>query len=41
MMLSAVTYFCGPEASWQKGCGENVNGRIKRWLPRPRRNQVR
>ena len=33
-MLSATTYFCDACASWQKGGVENINGRIRRWLPR-------
>jgi len=28
------TYFCDPFASWQKGGVENVNGIIRRFLPR-------
>jgi len=32
--LSATTYFCDAYASWQKGGVENMNGRIRRWLPR-------
>jgi len=28
------TYFCDPYASWQKGGVENVNGIIRRYLPR-------
>jgi IS30 family transposase len=32
--LSATTYFCDAYASWQKGGIENINGRIRRWLPR-------
>jgi IS30 family transposase len=33
-MLSATTYFYDAYASWQKGGVENINGRIRRWLPR-------
>lgn len=29
-----ATYFCDAYASWQKGSIENMNGRIRRWLPR-------
>lgn len=32
--LGLATYFCDAYASWQKGGIENVNGRIRRWLPR-------
>ena len=32
--LSATTYFCDAYASWQKGGIENINGRVRRWLPR-------
>jgi IS30 family transposase len=28
------TYFCDPYSSWQKGGVENVNGIIRRYLPR-------
>lgn len=33
-LLSVGTFFCDAYASWQKGGVENVNGRIRRWLPR-------
>jgi IS30 family transposase len=33
-LLSATTYFCDAYASWQKGGVENINGRLRRWLPR-------
>jgi IS30 family transposase len=29
-----TTWFCDAYASWQKGGVENVNGRLRRWLPR-------
>jgi IS30 family transposase len=29
-----TTYFCDPYASWQKGSVENLNGIIRRFLPR-------
>jgi len=32
--LKMATYFCDAYASWQKGGIENMNGRIRRWLPR-------
>ena len=33
-MLSAITYFFGAYASWQKGGVQNAKGCIRRWLPR-------
>ena len=32
--FAMATYFCDAYASWQKGGIENMNGRIRRWLPR-------
>jgi IS30 family transposase len=32
--LGVTTWFCDPQAPWQKGTVENTNGRIRRWLPR-------
>ena len=32
--LSMKTFFCDPYASWQKGGVENMNGRLRRDLPR-------
>ena len=32
--LALKTFFCDPYASWQKGGGENTNGRLRRDLPR-------
>jgi IS30 family transposase len=32
--FTMATYFCDAYASWQKGGIENINGRIRRWLPR-------
>jgi IS30 family transposase len=32
--FAMATYFCNAYASWQKGGIENMNGRIRRWLPR-------
>ncbi len=32
--FAMTTYFCDAYASWQKGGIENMNGRIRRWLPR-------
>jgi IS30 family transposase len=29
-----TTWFCDAYASWQKGGGENANGRLRCWLPR-------
>jgi IS30 family transposase len=31
-----TTWFCDASASWQKGAGENANGRLRRDLPRDR-----
>jgi IS30 family transposase len=33
-LISAKTYFCDTYASWQKGGIENMNGRLRRDLPR-------
>ncbi len=33
-MFNMTTWFCDAYASWQKGGIENVNGRLRRWLPR-------
>ncbi len=32
--LEMATYFCDAYASWQKGAVENINGRLRRDLPR-------
>ena len=32
--LSLQTYFCDPYSSWQKGAVENLNGLLRRYLPR-------
>ncbi len=32
--LEMATYFCDVYASWQKGAVENINGRLRRDLPR-------
>ena len=29
-----ATWFCDPQAPWQKGTVENTNGRARRYLPR-------
>jgi IS30 family transposase len=31
--LSMQSYFCAPQAPWQKGTVENTNGRLRRFLP--------
>ena len=31
--LGVESYFCKPQAPWQKGTVENTNGRIRRYLP--------
>jgi IS30 family transposase len=32
--LAIKTYFCDPHSPWQKGGIENMNGRLRRSLPR-------
>jgi IS30 family transposase len=32
-MLGMESYFCAPQAPWQKGTVENTNGRLRRFLP--------
>ncbi len=32
--LSMDSYFCKPQAPWQKGSVENTNGRVRRFLSR-------
>ena len=32
--LGLKTYFCDPHSPWQKGSIENMNGRLRRTLPR-------
>ena len=34
--LALASYFCDPHSSWQKGRVENMNGRVRRFLPRHR-----
>ncbi|PRR78102.1 Integrase core domain protein [Clostridium vincentii] len=31
--LGMATYFCAPHHPWQKGSVENMNGRIRRYIP--------
>ena len=40
--LAVKAYFCDPHSPWQKGGVENLNGRVRRFLPRrarPRRSR--
>jgi transposase, IS30 family len=32
--LGVKTFFCDPHSPWQKGGVENINGRIRRYIPR-------
>jgi IS30 family transposase len=32
--LAVKAYFCDPHSPWQKGGIENLNGRVRRFLPR-------
>lgn len=32
--LGIPTFFCDPYASWQKGGVENINGMLRRYLPK-------
>ena len=32
--IGAATWFCDPQAPWQKGTVENTNRRLRRYLPR-------
>lgn len=32
--LGIKTYFCHPHSPWQKGAVENMNGRLRRYIPR-------
>ncbi|WP_424934811.1 IS30 family transposase, partial [Amaricoccus macauensis] len=32
--MGTVAWFCDPQAPWQKGSVENLNGRVRRDLPR-------
>jgi IS30 family transposase len=32
--LGIKTFFCDPHSPWQKGSVENMNGRIRRYIPR-------
>lgn len=35
--LGCKIYYCEPRSPWQKGSNENMNGRIRRYLPRQTR----
>lgn len=32
-VLGVKTYFCDPHSPWQKGGVENINGRLRRYIP--------
>ncbi|WP_407946992.1 transposase, partial [Paracoccus lichenicola] len=32
--IGAASWFCDPQAPWQKGTVENTNGRLRKHLPR-------
>lgn len=32
--LRVQSYYCDPRSPWQKGCVENMNSRLRRFLPR-------
>jgi len=34
LKLGIKTYFCDPNCAWQKGSNENLNGILKRYIPK-------
>ncbi len=38
--INVDTYFCNPHSPWQKGAVENLNGRLRRIIPRNRKSYL-
>ena len=34
--IRTQTWFCDPLSPWQKSTADNINRRVRRWLPRKR-----